>query len=156
MNASDVRNKKSLEEHLATLLGNTTMTQFYGNASMRKQVFACKRDVMTVLFGWCWSCRNATHSCGSDVDGWLMYPCREPYHNISMHLYVCMCGLNANQGFLRSAIFDLDQRFCRVPFSTTLVLLSWSIMFLFTSHRSPQHSSATNKGEPHLVFSYLP
>ena len=37
-NASDVRNKKSLEEHLMTLLGNTTMTQFYGQAALRKQV----------------------------------------------------------------------------------------------------------------------
>jgi hypothetical protein len=38
MNASDARSKRTLEEHLETLLGNTTMTQFYGEKTRRKQV----------------------------------------------------------------------------------------------------------------------
>jgi hypothetical protein len=37
-NASDTRNKKSLEEHLQILIGNTTMTQFYGEKSLRNMV----------------------------------------------------------------------------------------------------------------------
>ena len=38
LNASDARSKSTLENTLATLLGNTTMTQFFGSKTMRKQV----------------------------------------------------------------------------------------------------------------------